>query len=160
VDIDGIVTVMPRSASHPAPAVGGLVAGLTATVSLTVAEEDTATSLRSGDVAVLGTPRLVALCEEASVRTLGNRLGAERTSVASRLQFDHLAPVGVGSTVTAEATLERVEGRRLIFTVAATLRSAERTGLVAAGRLTRVVVDRQAFLAKAGALAEGTTPPS
>ncbi len=150
---------MSRSASHSvAPAVGGLVAGLTATVSLTVAEEDTATSLRSGDVAVLGTPRLVALCEEASVRTLGNRLGAERTSVASRLQFDHLAPVAIGTTVTAEATLERVEGRRLIFTVAATLRSSERTGLVAAGRITRVVVDRQAFLAKAGALAEDSTP--
>jgi fluoroacetyl-CoA thioesterase len=157
-DIDGIVTVMSSSASHPvAPAVG-LIAGLTATVSLTVADADTATVLRSGDVPVLGTPRLVALCEEASVRSLGNRLGAERTSVASRLQFDHLAPVAVGSTVVAEATLERVEGRRLIFTVAATLRSAERTGLVAAGRLTRVVVDRQAFLAKAGAMAEGSPP--
>ena len=147
---------MSRSASHPvAPSVGGLIAGLTATVSLTVTDADTAVSLHSGDVAVLATPRLVALCEEASVRTLGERLGGQRTSVATRIQFDHLAPVAVGSTVTAEATLERVEGRRLIFTVSATLRSTERTGLVAAGKLTRVVVDRQAFLAKAGALAEG-----
>lgn len=125
-------------------------AGLAASVSLTVAEEDTATRLRSGDVPVLGTPRLVALCEEASCRALEGHLPGERTSVASRVQFDHLAPVPVGATVTAEATLERVEGRRLTFTVAVTGRSAERTGLVAAGRLTRVLVDRGAFLVKAG----------
>lgn len=124
--------------------------GLTGSASLTVTESDTAQCLRSGDVPLLATPRLVALCEEASCLALDGRLGAGRTSVASRLQFDHLVPVPVGCTVRAEATLERVEGRRLIFTVSAMLRSRERTGLVAAGRVTRVVVERAAFLSKAG----------
>ena len=41
-------------------------------------------------------------------------------------------------TVTAEATLEKVEGRRLTFTVSVN----DNRGLVAAGRVTRVVVDR------------------
>ena len=43
-------------------------------------------------------------------------------------------PTAVGELVTAEATLERVEGRRLIFTVSVT----DHRGLVAAGKVTRV----------------------
>jgi predicted thioesterase len=62
-----------------------------------------------------------------------------------RIQLDHLIPVPVGGTVRAEATLERAEGRRLTFQVTVT---SER-GLVAAGRLTRVVVNRARFLEKA-----------
>jgi fluoroacetyl-CoA thioesterase len=62
-----------------------------------------------------------------------------------RVQLDHLIPVPVGLTVLAEATLERVEGRRLTFTVSV---NNER-GLVAAGKVTRVLVHRQRFLDKA-----------
>jgi fluoroacetyl-CoA thioesterase len=127
-----------------------IVAGLTATVQLTVAADDTAACVRTGDVPVLATPRLVALCEEACCRTLAGHLLEDRTSVASRIQFDHLVPVPVGATVRAEATLEKVEGRRLVFTLSVTLDEDDRGGLVAAGRLTRVVVHRSAFLAKAG----------
>ena len=55
-----------------------------------------------------------------------------------------------GSVVLAEATLVKVEGRRLVFTVSAARLEADGGGLVGAGRVTRVVVDRSAFLAKAG----------
>ncbi|MGI8792093.1 MAG: thioesterase family protein [Acidimicrobiales bacterium] len=50
----------------------------------------------------------------------------------------------MGGQVRAEATLEKVEGRRLIFTVSV----GDDAGLVAAGRITRVVVDREQFLDK------------
>ena len=135
-------------------------AGLSASVALTVTEPDTAANLRSGDVPVLGTPRLVALCEEASCRTLDGRLDPDFTSVASRLQFDHLVAVGVGSTVTAEATLEKVEGRRLSFTISVALDADDRAGLIAAGRLTRVVVHRPTFLAKARCSEPVANPPA
>ena len=62
-----------------------------------------------------------------------------------RVQLDHLIPVAVGVTVRAEATLERVEGRRLTFTVSVN----DERGLVAAGKVTRVVVNRERFLDKA-----------
>jgi fluoroacetyl-CoA thioesterase len=124
--------------------------GSAARVELTVGLPDTAQALGSGDVAVLATPRLVALCEEASCRALDGVLAADRTSVANRVQFDHLAPVAVGDTVSAEATLAKVEGRRLVFTVSAHVHADDRAGLVGVGRLTRVVVDRDAFLQKAG----------
>jgi fluoroacetyl-CoA thioesterase len=116
--------------------------GLVATVELKVGDSDTAISLRSGDVPVLATPRLIALCEEAAVLALGDRLDAQHTSVGMRVQVDHLAPTAVGELVTAEATLERVEGRRLVFTVSVT----DHRGLVAAGKVTRVVVETAKFL--------------
>jgi fluoroacetyl-CoA thioesterase len=119
-------------------------AGASARASLVVAGEDTAVAMRSGAVDVLSTPRLVALCEEATCRAVENSLPEGRTSVGVRVQFDHLAPVKVGSEVYAEAVLERVEGRRLVFTVSAT----DSAGLVGAGRITRVVVDTEAFRAK------------
>jgi predicted thioesterase len=118
--------------------------GLTAVIELTVGDVDTAATLRSGDVPMLGTPRLVALVEEASVAALVGRLESRHTSVGMRVQLDHLIPVPVGGTVRAEATLERVEGRRLTFHVSV---SSER-GLVAAGKLTRVIVNRERFLEK------------
>lgn len=119
--------------------------GVQAVVELVVTAGDTAQAMRAGDVAVLGTPRVVALCEEATMSALANHLRDGRTSVGSRVELSHLAPVAVGSTVRATATLERTEGRRLIFSVSV----SDACGLVAAGRVTRVVVDRDHFVGKA-----------
>ena len=101
--------------------------------------------MRSGEVPVLATPRVVALCEEAAVAALRDALGEGETSVGARLEITHLAPTRVGSKVRAEATLERIEGRRLTFTVAAN----DVGGLVGAGKLNRVVVEVEPFLKKA-----------
>ena len=119
--------------------------GLTATVSLDVTDLDTAIAIGSGDVAVLATPRVVALAEEASVKAVHDALAPGTTTVGYRVQLDHLAPTVPGTTVQAEATLETVEGRRLTFRVAIT----DSRGLVAAGRITRVSVERDRFMEKA-----------
>jgi len=110
-----------------------------------VAHEDTAVALRSGEVAVLGTPRLIALVEEAAMGAVSDHLPKGHTTVGMRVQVDHLAPTNIGSSVSAEATLERIEGRRLTFTVSVT----DECGLVAAGKVTRVVVETERFLEKA-----------
>jgi fluoroacetyl-CoA thioesterase len=122
--------------------VGTVRTGLTAAASMDVGEGDTAMSMGSGDVPVLATGRVIALCEEATCALVAGRLADGETSVAARVEVAHLAPVGVGAHVTAEATLERAEGRRLTFTVSVT----DDNGLVAAGKITRVVVDRDEFL--------------
>ena len=119
--------------------------GLAAEVELGVTNDDTAIAMRSGEVAVLATPRIVALVEEATVLALGSTLPAGCTSVGMRVQLDHLAPTAVGHTVRAEVTLERVEGRRLTFAVSV----RDERGLVAAGKVTRVVVETERFLDKA-----------
>jgi predicted thioesterase len=113
-------------------------------VELVVADADTAVAARSGDVAVLSTPRIVALCEEAAVAAIVDCFGDDETTVSMRIQLDHLMPTAVGDLVTADARLEKVEGRRLTFSASVN----DDRGLVAAGKVTRVVVERQHFLDK------------
>ena len=122
-----------------------LVPGLHGSAKLVVATADTAIAMRTGDVSVLATPRVIALCEEAAIAAVADDVPAGQTTVGMRVQVDHLAPTSIGSSVAAEATLERVEGRRLTFTV--TVNDA--CGLVAAGKVTRVVVETERFLDKA-----------
>lgn len=121
--------------------------GLTARVELTVAEADTAQEVGSGDVPVLGTPRLLALAEAASVRATAGRLPAGTTSVGTRVELEHLAATPIGGTVTVAATLSTVDGHRLAFTVA----GHDGDRLVARGTIERLVVDRERFLARATA---------
>jgi fluoroacetyl-CoA thioesterase len=118
--------------------------GARAEVKLTVGDDDTAVAFGSGDVPVLATPRVVALCEEATVAAVDSHLPAGQTTVGMRIQLDHLQPNAVGSAVTAEAILDKVEGRRLHFTVAV----RDHRGLVACGKVTRVMVDGERFLDK------------
>ena len=119
--------------------------GLSAAVELVVADDDTALALKTGDVPVLATPRVVTLAEEATVNAVEGELADGTTSVGYRVQLDHLAPTAVGGHVRAEATLEAIEGRRLNFRVSV----SDGHGLVAAGRITRVIVERSRFLEKA-----------
>jgi fluoroacetyl-CoA thioesterase len=118
--------------------------GLVGVAKLEVTDADTAVAMHSGDVAVLATPRVVALAEEASCNALAGHLGFGQTTVGMRIQLDHLAPSPVGSHVRAEATLEQVEGRRLTFKVSV----EDERGLVAAGKVTRIVVEVDRFLEK------------
>ena len=119
--------------------------GLHGSAKLIVAADDTALAMRSGDVPVLATPRMIALCEEAAIAAVAEHVPAGQTTVGMRVQVDHLAPTSVGTQVAAEATLEKVEGRRLTFTVTVN----DPCGLVAAGKVTRVVVETERFLDKA-----------
>jgi predicted thioesterase len=119
--------------------------GLSAAVELVVTDGDTALALQTGDVPVLATPRVVTLAEEATVRAVDGELADGTTSVGYRVQLDHLAPTAVGGRVRAEATLEAIEGRRLNFRVSV----SDGHGLVAAGRITRVIVERARFMDKA-----------
>ena len=118
--------------------------GLAATVALDVGDDDLAVAFRSGDVAVLATPRLIALCEEATMAAVAGQVPAGHTTVGMRVQLDHLAPTAVGHRVKADARLDKIEGRRLTFSVSA----SDERGLVAAGRVTRVVVDIEKFMDK------------
>lgn len=117
--------------------------GLRGEVSVVVGDEDTAVRIGSGDVPVLGTPRLLALAEAATVEAVRGRLGDGETSVGTRVELRHLAASPVGVRVTVAAELEGVDGARLAFGFVAT---DERGAVVGRGRIERVVVDRERFL--------------
>jgi fluoroacetyl-CoA thioesterase len=123
-----------------------MAVGRRAEVSIVVGEADTARSLCSGQVDVLGTPRVIALCEQASCLAIENELPDGQTTVGMKVRVDHMQPSPVGASVTAEATLSKIEGRRLTFNVSA----SDARGLVAVGKVVRVIVDRDRFMAKCG----------
>lgn len=122
-----------------------VLVGVSAEIELTVGEADTAVAMRCGEVAVLATPRIVALAEEATLAALSGHLANNESSVGTRVELAHLAPILVGSRVRATAVLEKTEGRRLVFNVAVT----DDAGLVAAAKVTRVIVDVAEFMEKA-----------
>ncbi|WP_410813610.1 thioesterase family protein [Micromonospora sp. 067-2] len=128
---------------QPEPA---LAPGLSAQVELTVTDADTAQAVGSGDVPVLGTPRVVALAEAATVAATAAAVPSGSTTVGTRVELEHLAPTVVGGTVRAQARLTAVDGRRLSFEVTV----SDGNATVARGRVDRVLVDRQRFVDRAG----------
>lgn len=120
--------------------------GQHATVTHTVGDDDTALALGSGDLRVLGTPRLLAWAEEATCAALSASLPDGRTSVGSRIQLEHVGASPVGAEVRVTATVAHVDGRLVRFEVV-----AEHTAdakVVGHGQVTRVVVDRERFLSR------------
>lgn len=115
--------------------------GRRATVDLKVTDDDTAAALGSGDIAVLGTPRVLAISEQAARTALGECLGAELTSVGTWVEIEHKAPSKVGDEVHAEAVLLGVHGRRLEFSVTVTSGETE----VAHVRHRRIIVERAKY---------------
>lgn len=118
--------------------------GDTATLAFTVRDEDTAIAVGSGDVAVLGTPRLVAWCEAVTLAASTDGLAAGQTSVGTNVSIDHLAPTAVGGSVNVMATVVAVDGRQVRFDVNA----FDDNGSIGRGTVSRVVVDRERFIAR------------
>lgn len=109
-----------------------------------IAPSDTAKAQGSGDMEVLSTPRLVALMENAAMLAVAPSLEEGETTVGSEIAVSHLSPSAIGAEVVATAVLEKVEGRKLTFSVSA----REGGRIVGEGRHVRYIVNRQRFLDK------------
>jgi fluoroacetyl-CoA thioesterase len=116
--------------------------GTSATVRLVVGDADTAIALGSGDVRVLGTPRIVALMEQAAVSALAGTLDDGATSVGTRIAVDHLAASPVGAVVTATAEVVGLDRRAVSFRVV--VHEGDRQ--IATGDHVRFIVDRERFV--------------
>jgi len=126
--------------------IGPMSEPLTATLSFTVTDADTALAVGSGDLPVLGTPRLLAWCEAATCAAVEGTLEGA-TSVGTRVSLEHLAASAVGEPVQVTASLTHRDGRLLRFAVEAV---DGRGRLVGQGEVTRVAVDPERFLARLG----------
>lgn len=126
--------------------------GNNARLSFEVTEADTALALLSGDVPVLATPRLIAWVEAATVACVNEQVPAGITSVGVRVDVEHKLATPLEASVEVRAALIGVVGKRLDFEVSAAHwvgQSGPQTVLV--GRISRVLVERDRFLAGAGA---------
>ncbi len=118
--------------------------GLTHTSRLVVTESVTATKMGSGDMAVLATPAMLALMENAAMLAVAPHLPEGATTVGGHIASSHVKPTALGGEVTATATLTKVEGRKLHFTVTA----HEGDTLLGEGTHLRFIVDRKKFMSK------------
>ena len=124
-----------------------ITVGLHGTAQMVVTSQDTAIALRSGDVPVLATPRIVALVEEATCEALRGHIDPHQTTVGTSVDISHRRPSPLGARVIAHAEVVSVEGQRVGFDVRADHETAagEVVPLIARGQITRVVVDRDSF---------------
>ena len=115
--------------------------GLTGHAEMVVGTNDTAPRVGSGRIAVLATPTMINLIEEAALSAIEHLLPDGKQSLGTHLDVSHLAATPVGMTVTAEAELIEVDGRKLLFAV----RARDQMDLISEGRHERVVVTAASF---------------
>jgi len=118
-----------------------LRAGLTGTAELLVSDEHTAPRVGSGAVHVLATPVMINLIEAAALDAIERRLPPGYQSLGTLLNVRHIAATPVGMRVRATATVERVDGRTIYFTVQA----RDERELIGEGTHERVVVNVAKF---------------
>jgi fluoroacetyl-CoA thioesterase len=93
---------------------------------------------------VFATPMMVTVMENAALNAVRDYLDAGESAVGTLVNVRHLAATPAGQTVTAEAVVTKVEGRRIWFDVTA------RDGIetIGDGAHERMVVDLARVAAK------------
>lgn len=103
---------------------------------------------------VLATPVLVELCERAAIKAVTRHLDGEEVSVGTVIELAHLAATPAGESVTVEAEIKAVDGRRIEFE----LKASDEHAVIGRGRHVRHVVTASRFHERLANRA--TTPPS
>ena len=109
-----------------------------------VTADKTAAAVGSGDMPVLATPMMMALMENAAMVAVSPYLAEGETTVGGQIEASHLAPTAIGKTVSATATVTKVEGRKIYFNIEA----REGDKLLGKGTHLRFIVSRDRFLSK------------
>ena len=118
--------------------------GLTHTSELTVNEAVTAITMGSGDLPVLATPAMMALMENAAMLAVAPHLPEGSTTVGGPISASHIKPTPIGETVTATATVVKVDGKKIEFEVKAHWGDI----LLGEGTHLRFIVDREKFMSR------------
>ena len=128
-----------------------IVAGLTGQAEMVVGTSDTAPRIGSGRIAVLATPKMINLIEEAALAAIEDQLPAGKQSLGILVDVSHMAATPVGMRVRAEAEVVAVEGRKVVFAV----KAEDERDLIGEGHHHRVVVTAAAFQARIDEKARG-----
>ena len=118
--------------------------GLRGEAFLVVAEEHTAPRVGSGAIHVLATPVMINLFEAAALAAVEHLLPPGHQSLGTVLNVRHIAATPIGMRVDASATVQRIEGRTIFFT----LEARDERDLIGDGTHERVVVNVEKFDAR------------
>ena len=94
-----------------------LAPGLKFSRTVTVTDDLTPAHLRNDAIRVLSTPDMIRLIEGTAIEAVKPHLGADQTTVGTRVDVSHLAATPVGMSVTITVELTEVDRRRLAFRV-------------------------------------------
>ena len=93
--------------------------GLKGEEKMVVERQDLASMMGNIGAEVLSTHRVVLLMELAARNAIKDRLPEGMMTVGTFIRIQHFAASPLGSKIHAEASLKKVEGRKLVFDVIA-----------------------------------------
>ena len=109
-----------------------------------VGSKDTARAYGSGLVEVYATPAMIGLMENTAHLSMGGLLPEGCVSVGTLVNIEHLRATPLGEKVWCETVLEAIDGRKLLFSVAA----FDAKGMIGKGIHERFVVNVEKFMSK------------
>ena len=118
--------------------------GITYQQPTTVKNSNTAEKVGSGDLAVYGTPAMIAFIENTAVKAVTEKLNDEQTTVGTKVDINHLNPTPVGETVTCSVELIEVKGAQLKFKVTV----EDEHNQIGSGTHIRYIVNQDKFMDK------------
>ncbi len=118
--------------------------GLKGTQMITVGASDTASYYGSGLIEVFATPAMVALMEKTAQLSVQDQLPEGHITLGTEINITHVKATPVGMKVFCESVLEAVDGKKLLFKVAA----RDEKGLIGEGTHRRYVVEAERFMQK------------
>lgn len=109
-----------------------------------VKEKQTAIEMKSGDLAVLATPALVAMLEETAKDSILELLTEGETTVGIEVNLKHVRPSSISEEIQCEAELIEQTKNILRFT----LKAFAGESIIAEGTHQRAIVNSEKFMAK------------
>ena len=124
-----------------------LKVGMKFTREVEVVHELTADAVHSGGLPVFATPTMIGLMENASWSLAEECMEEGYSTVGTLVNVKHVSATPVGATVRAETELTEIDGRRLVFKVAA----YDDKGLIGEGTHERFIINTDKFMSKTNA---------
>ena len=96
-----------------------LTVGIKGKEEIVVTDANSAKTMGSGTLDVFATPAMIALMEKTAWKSVAPYLEEGCGTVGTLLNVTHDAPTPLGMKVWCESELTEIDGRRLVFSVAA-----------------------------------------
>jgi predicted thioesterase len=112
---------------------------------ITVQDKDSAKSLGSGGFNVFGTPAMIALMENTALLMVRPYLPEGSDTVGVEINAKHMKASPIGATITCEAKIIAIDGRKISYELTAT---DDKGDVIGTATHDRFVVDIQKFMSK------------